>query len=158
MSAGKILILILLPLVIIACSETQGAFYKNIDEAIKHGAIERGWIPNVLPRSSYEIYEWHDLDTNIVRLKFKFDKKDMQGLTAKIKEVNPAEIENIEFPRIGVKWWPKNLNKNSFTQPNLKIYKYDKVIEYSDKRQKTVPSFFVIDWTSNVAYYWQYGS
>ena len=47
---------------------------------------------------------------------------------------------------------------NKIQTRNLKIYKYDKVIEYSNKRQKTVHSFFVIDWTSDVAYYWQYDS
>ena len=145
-------------LILLGCSETQDAFYKNIDEAKKDNAIERGWIPNIIPASSSEIYERHNLDTNRVWIRFKFDKKDIQGLIGKIKEVNPAEIENIEFPRIGVKWWPKNLNKDSFTQHSLKIYKYDRVIEYSDKRQKIVPSFFVIDWNSNVAYYWQYES
>jgi hypothetical protein len=157
MSAGKILILILLPLVIIACSETQDAFYKNIDEAIKHGAIERGWIPNVLPRSSYEIYEWHDLDTNIVRLKFKFDKKDINELVAQIEEVKPDEINAVVFPSPNISWWPRELTKDSIINgpSGLGIYKYNRVLQFADNRQQPVPGFFVIDWNSNIAYYWQ---
>ncbi len=143
-------------LILFGCSETQDTFYKNINEAKKDNAIERGWIPNIIPVSASEIYERHNLDTNRVWLRFKFDKKDINELITQIKEMKPVEIENIEFPMIGVKWWPKSLNKNSFTQPGLKIYKFDRKIEYSDKRVKTVPSFFVIDWNSNIAYYWQY--
>jgi hypothetical protein len=159
MTTVKIFVSILLSLCILACSETIDTSYKNIDEAMKHGAFEKGWLPNILPRSSYEIYERHDLDTNTVWLRFKFDKRDINELIAQLEEIKQTEIERIEFPTIRVKWWPKNLSKDSFKQqPNLKIYKYDKIIEFSDKRQKTVPSFFVIDWNLNIAYYWQYSS
>lgn len=157
MSAGKILILVLLPLVIIACSETQDTFYKNLDDAKKHSAIEKGWIPNILPRSSYEIYEWHDLDTNIVRLKFKFDKRDINELVAQIEEVKPNEINAVVFPLPNISWWPRELNKDLLIkgQPGLKLYKYKRVLQYADNRQKIVPSFFVIDWNLNSSYYWQ---
>jgi len=156
MTTVKTFIPILLSLFIVACSETIDTSYKNIDEAMKYGAVEKGWIPNILPRSSYEIYERHNLDTNTVWLRFKFDKRDINELIVQIEEVKQTEIERIEFPRIRVKWWPKNLSKDSFIQPGLKIYKYNRVIEFSDRRQKIVPSFFVIDWNSNIAYYWQY--
>jgi hypothetical protein len=104
MSAVKPLVFILLLFLIIACSETQDAFYKNIDEAIKHSAIEKGWIPNILPRSSYEIYERHDIDTNTVWLKFKFDKMDINELIAQIEEVKPNEINGIVFSSPNIRW------------------------------------------------------
>ncbi len=153
----KIFGFIFLLFFIIGCSETQERFYPNMAAAKKDG-VGGGWIPDIIPESSTDIYERHDLDTNKVWLKFKIDKKDINELISQIEEVKPAEIEGVEFPRIGVKWWPKSLNKDSFTQHSLKIYKYDRKIEYSDKRVKTVPSFFVIDWNSNIAYYWQYSS
>lgn len=157
MRAGKILIFILLPLVIIACSETQEAFYKNLDDAKKHDAIEKGWIPNILPRSSYEIYERHDLDTNTAWLRFKFDKNDINELIAQIEEVKPNEIYTVAFSSPNIRWWPKDLNKDSLTkgQPGLKLYKYKRVLQYADNKQKIVPAFFVIDWSSSIAYYWQ---
>ena len=95
MSTGKLFISILLLSVIVACGETRDAFYKNIYEAIEHGAVERGWIPDILPKSSYEIYERHDLDTNTVWLRFKFNKQDINELIAQIEEVKPDEIRAI---------------------------------------------------------------
>lgn len=146
---------------IFGCSETQDTFYRDIDAARKDSAIKKGWIPNILPESSTEIYERHNIDTNRVWIRFKFDKKDINELITRIEEVNPLEIETIKFINPdNVKWWPLNLNKDLFKinrkQVGLKIYKYHKVITYSDNRQKTIPSFFVIDWNLNIAYYWQY--
>lgn len=147
-------------LIIVACSETQDKFYSNIDEAIKHGAIEKGWIPNILPRSSSEIYERHDLDTNTVWLRFRFDKIDKYELTSQIEEVKTNEISSVSFSTPHIRWWPKDLNKDFFTkgQPGLKLYKYKRVLQYADNSKKIVPAFIVIDWNSNIAYYWQYSN
>lgn len=147
---------------IFGCGETKDVFYANIDAAKKAGEIERGWIPNILPESSSEIYEKTDIDSNQVWLRFKFDKKDIKNLLEQVKEVAAAEINTIKFNKPCniiwcVNWWPRNLNKESFNKQSvLKIYRYNRVLTYSDSHQKTVPSFFVIDWKSNIAYYWQY--
>lgn len=145
---------------ILACSETKDAFYSNIDAARKAGAVQKGWIPSVIPESATEIYERHNLDTNRVWMRFRFDRNDIKGLIQQLEEISPAEIGRIEFISPGsVNWWPKKLDKDSFStsgaQSGLKIYKYNRLLEYSDNRQKIIPSFFIIDWDSNVAYYWQ---
>lgn len=161
MCREKIIGIFLLSLFFSGCGETQDSYYDNIDAARKEGgAIEGGWIPHILPESSYDIYERHNIDSNLVWLRFKFDIKDIKRLIDQIQEINPAEIGDIEFISPGrVKWWPQNLNKESFKdkQSSLRIYRYDRVITYADNRQKIVPSFFVIDWNSNIAYYWWYG-
>jgi hypothetical protein len=145
---------------ILGCGETKDSFYPNLDAAKKAGAIERGWIPDIIPESSKEIYERHNLDTNRVWVRFKFDRGDIKRLINRVEELTPAEITNIKFVSPGrINWWPKKLDKDSFStkgpQSGLKIYKYNRVLEYSDNRQKRVLSCFVIDWDSNIAYYWQ---
>ncbi len=145
---------------ILGCGETQDAFYKDMDAARKGNAVQRGWIPDIIPESSTEIHERHDLDTNRVWICFKFDIKGMQRLIEQVQELMPTEIKNVEFISPGrVNWWPKKLNKGSFDmkcpQSGLTIYKYHRLLEYSDNRQKGILSFFAIDWDSNKAYYWQ---
>lgn len=146
------------------CGEIQDTFYANIDAAKKDGAIKRGWIPNILPESSSEIYERSDIDSNQVWLRFKFDKKDIKSLLEQVEEVDTAEINTIKFNKPCniiwcVNWWPRKLNKESFNKQSvLKIYRYNRVLTYYDNHQETVPSFFVIDWNLNIAYYWQYAS
>ncbi len=158
---GRVFGFIFLLIFILGCSETQEKFYPNVEAAKKDGAIGGGWIPNIIPETASEIYERHNLDTNRVWLRFKFDKKDIKELIAQIEEVKPNEITAIEFSAPNVRWWPKDVNKDSLTkgqQLGLKLYKYKRVLQYGDNRQKTVLSFFIIDWNSNVAYYWQYSS
>jgi hypothetical protein len=145
---------------ILGCGETKDSFYPNLDAAKKAGAIERGWIPGIIPESSKEIYERHNLDTNRVWIRFKFERKDIEGLIQQLEEISPTEIERIKFISPGsVNWWPKKLDKDSFSvkgsHSELKIYKYNRVMEYSDKHSKRIVSFFVINSDSNIAYYWQ---
>jgi hypothetical protein len=134
----------------------------NIDAARRDGAIERGWIPDIIPESSSEIYERHNLDTNRVWIRFRFDNKDIRGLIDKIEEVHPDVIDSIKFINPGsVNWWNRSISKDTFGKKdisaNLKIYKYEQVITYSGN-QKKIRSFFVINSNSNIAYYWQYES
>ena len=50
--------------------------YKNIKEVRKDKAIERGWVPAILPKSAYNIIEIHDLDTNRLYGRFYYKEKD----------------------------------------------------------------------------------
>jgi hypothetical protein len=46
------------------CHETPHAYYANASDAVKDGAIARGWLPSVLDSNVTEISESHDLDSN----------------------------------------------------------------------------------------------
>ncbi len=50
--------------------------YKNVKEVRKDKAIERGWVPAILPKSAYNITEIHDLDTNRLYGRFYYKEKD----------------------------------------------------------------------------------
>jgi hypothetical protein len=158
MRVASLILLILLPIMVLSCNEAKDIFYNNIYEAKHDGAIERGWIPPILPDSSVEIWERHLIDSNRVWIKFRFDKADIRSMIDGLELVNQAEIATLEFPNPGVNWWPKEINKETFMtgrQLPLVVYKYRRVITYSENRQKIIPAFFVIDWESNIAYYWQ---
>jgi len=59
--------------------------YSNMEVVREHEAIEKGWIPKILPMSAYKIIETHDLDTNTLLGAFNYREQDevifMRNLT-----------------------------------------------------------------------------
>lgn len=54
-------------------SETRTLNFSNYDEMVNSGIIEAGWVPSYLPKSSVEIFEQHNIDSNRVDISFKYD-------------------------------------------------------------------------------------
>jgi hypothetical protein len=150
-------IILLLFLLLFSCGEIKDSFYKTLDDAKRSGAVERGWLPPILPDSSYEIYERHNIDTNAVLARFKVNKSDMNKLMSQLEKIQPGEIDSIQFPQPRIKWWPKEINKNSIGKgPNgLRLFKYKRIISYSDNKQNVEQAFIIIDAKSEIIYYWQ---
>ena len=61
---------------IISCSEDQESFYQDKPAVLEAQAIERGWIPDILPDSAKNIYEAHELDMNTGVGEFVFHERD----------------------------------------------------------------------------------
>src|SRR5262245_13685312 len=59
-----------------ACAEQQEASYADVAAAERAGAIQRGWVPDWLPRSAHDLREVHNLDTNQSMLTFRYDPSD----------------------------------------------------------------------------------
>jgi len=62
--------------------------YEDLSSVKAEGAIERGWVPGVLPASSYEIAETHDLDTNVCYGAFRYKEPDEAAFLGKLKPMN----------------------------------------------------------------------
>ncbi len=61
--------------------------FSNYDEMLASGIIERGWVPGYLPKSSKNISEHHNIDSNIVHVSFDYDideKLEVESLCKKI--------------------------------------------------------------------------
>ncbi len=50
--------------------------YDNIQAVQEQKAIQKGWIPAILPESAYEIAETHDIDKNELFGSFRYKEKD----------------------------------------------------------------------------------
>ncbi len=98
----KKLFILLILISLLSCDfEIMKSHYATYKDAVKDGAIERGWIPKYFPSCIYDIYEKHDLDSNDVWMIFKFNKKDYNKLIKdwkQIKDINDSE-EKFEFKR-----------------------------------------------------------
>ncbi|WP_372381789.1 hypothetical protein ACCQ12_11815 [Xanthomonas sp. NCPPB 1068] len=65
--------------------------YPTYKDALEDGAIEKGWIPEFLPKSSTNIYENHDVDVNQIAV--KFSSKDTTFLS-KLKIIEKGMYED----------------------------------------------------------------
>ena len=62
--------------------------------------IERGWIPPVLPASTVQIRESHDLDNNIGHGTFLFGASDAEQFRTALTALPPGKpIRRVHFPR-----------------------------------------------------------
>jgi hypothetical protein len=60
----------------VAHFENPSSRFSTYDELRASGLIERGWVPEFLPRSATDIEESHDLDTNRGWASFKYKAGD----------------------------------------------------------------------------------
>ncbi len=75
--------------------------YEDIEVVKKQKAIQNGWIPAILPKSSYEITETHDIDANTLFGSFKYKEEDeesfMQNLMGMDDDKKTLFWENFLF-------------------------------------------------------------
>ena len=68
-------------------SDAQINKYEDIEVVKENQAIQKGWVPSIIPDSAYEITETHNLDTNELFGNFKYKEQDeaalMEHLTVK---------------------------------------------------------------------------
>lgn len=145
----------LVMLLAIGCSENKDTFYPDINTARKAGAIDRGWLPEIMPESSRDIHELHNLDTNRIWVRFVFNKEDLRSILVHVEELTQPEVKQLRIADPGsVDWWHLDFHKEVLAlngiQPKFKTYKYTK-----PRDRKNISGFFMIDTSAGVAYYWQ---
>ena len=88
-----IILIIILFLGYLSFSETQKKFYTNKQDVLKDNAIKRGWIPEILPDSAYNIHEVHNIDTNKVEGSFQYLEIDEKNLLSAISKNSNFKFE-----------------------------------------------------------------
>ena len=66
--------------------------YDSLETVKEQNAIEKGWIPQNLPASAYEIVETHSSDTNDVFGKFSYKEEDEASFLSRLKEENGVYV------------------------------------------------------------------
>ena len=56
--------------------ENPRSYFATYNDAKAAGMMDAGWIPTFIPYSSSEIRETHDIDTNTVKMTFKYSLND----------------------------------------------------------------------------------
>jgi len=142
--------LCIIVLLLSACSERFTAYYPKYEDALKAGAIKRGWIPEIIPKTATDIHEQHDIDTNEVWIRFDLPSADKNRLMAGMRKLTDREILNL---RVGhpsrADWWFENLiqqqpaNNNAL---NAEIY----VVKCREDKN----GYMAFDHISQMVYYW----
>jgi len=68
-------------------SDVQINKYPDIASVKEDKAIEKGWVPALLPPSAYNIEETHDIDTNQLFGRFYYKESDEKSLMQQISPV-----------------------------------------------------------------------
>lgn len=113
--------------------EVIETYYPSMHEVTKDKAQERGWIPDFLPKSSYDINEQHNLDTNTRIVEFSFLHKDKIELLNMEKRL--IDIGSVNSLPVG---WKLIWNE-------AELYRIDKPYE---------EGYLVVNWKQSRALYW----
>jgi hypothetical protein len=115
-------------------------------DAVKDRAVERGWVPALLPESSRNIYVVGDLSPSRVWCSFEFVPADSNQLRKSLKPVTglPPSLANVPGP--GRSWWPSflegNLDSSGIRNAGFQLY----VVEEPATASTTTLEIFAIDW------------
>ena len=106
-SARIICLLAMLVATAISCDENPISHYPAWGDVVKDTAVARGWIPSFVPKSATNIWEQHDLDTNVGVLRFSAPPCDLALMAASLHQVPGSDFAGIA-PRMGgaKEWWP----------------------------------------------------
>jgi hypothetical protein len=133
-----------------SCSERLTAYYPKYEDAVKEGAVKRGWIPGWVPTTATEIHEQHDLDTNNVWVKFTAPVSEKTRITAGLKKLSDTEILKVTTPHPSrTDWWFEGLVQQSPANDNAlnaEIY----VVKCSENRVGHI----ALERTTDKVYYW----
>jgi len=58
-------------------SERESNNFENYQSVIESGLIQRGWVPEFIPESSYNINEHHTVDDPSIYVELNFKPKDI---------------------------------------------------------------------------------
>lgn len=142
--------LALLVLVSAACRDADvvTASYATLAEARQAGAIDRGWVPPLVPPGAHDLREAHDLDASRRWGLFSFVESDEPALRGAIdSEAISLEGQVCDIAR-RIEWWPVmlrgRLRDDQIRATGLTTY-------YARERRDLVVA---VNWRQRRAYYW----
>ena len=72
----------------LGCSEVRESHYPTVAAAAQDKAFTRGWLPEILQPDTTEIYESHDLDSNVVDGHFRLNDGVLRRIQSDCKSSN----------------------------------------------------------------------
>jgi hypothetical protein len=113
-------------ILIAACSEYKESSYASMAEARRMGAVDRGWLPEILPDEATNVHEVHNVDTNQTWCRFDLTAADANRLRAALSSLTASQISARTVRAPGVEWWPKVLggvlDPGAIEKAGMKLY------------------------------------
>jgi hypothetical protein len=99
--------LIVATLVVCGCGDTVTSRYETRADAEADKLIQRGWLPCIIPQSSYDIATKNDLDINASEGEFSFAPDHAREFTTHLRRMDASEVsgtDSVRFMERG--YWP----------------------------------------------------
>jgi hypothetical protein len=82
---------------LVVLDDNMSVHYATSAEARADDAFGRGWLPEVLPDSAFDIAERHNLDTSTGHGTFRFAARDVEAFRARLQQpAGTAEIASVD--------------------------------------------------------------
>jgi hypothetical protein len=136
------------------CDDNRDLFYSAFADAVKAGEINRGWIPDYLPKTSRAIHLNEQDSPSKEWCGFEFLPTDSQSLREHLKSVDalPPSVRRVPSP--GGSWWPPmlngNLNAQKIHKEGFELY----VVETSADSVSTWVDLFAINWSEGRGFFY----
>ena len=136
------------------CDESRDLFYSDLTGAAQAGELDRGWIPDYLPKTSRAIHLVELDSPSKVWCGFEFLPADSQSLREALKSVAALPPSVGRLPNPGKSWWPAvlkgNLDAEKIRQEGFELY----IVESpADSVSKWV-DLFAIDWSKGRGFFY----
>jgi|GEM_PF-3129657 len=105
-------------------NDTFSSKFDNYQDAV--ATIERGWIPKHIPKTATDIYEVHNIDTNIGNGIFKLSKEESINFYSTLNPIEKNEMINLKS--IKKKWWDQNEIKKNIENDHFLLGKREHFI------------------------------
>jgi hypothetical protein len=138
-------------LVLAGCSgrNVQTATFATLDEARTAGAVDKGWVPSILPDKAYELRAAYAVNGHQRWGLFNFRPEDGDALRAVLQpEEIPLEQTALDVPG-RIEWWPVILRG----QVDAERARATGMRAY---RAKSAPLIVAVNWNQGRGYYWTY--
>lgn len=131
-----LLILILFILVMIILSlflfnPIISSSYNNYTELVESQVIDKGWVPEFIPKSAKNIFEKHNIDTNTGFVEFTFSLSDKESLLTHFYKADKHKF----IPCLSIPHFMQNKTQLDLYISNKTSYKnYSLVINWDTKQ------------------------
>ncbi len=107
MTVAYIGFLVIVVLFVCGCGDTVKSGYETRADAEAEKLFQRGWLPSIIPQSSYDITTENDLDINVSEGEFSFAPNNAKGFIGHLRRMNASEVSGTDSVRfIEGDYWP----------------------------------------------------
>jgi hypothetical protein len=107
MTVTRIGFLVISALLVCGCGDTVTSRYETRADAEADRLFQRGWLPSIIPQSSYDITTKNDLDINVSEGEFSFSPNHAKEFTDHLWRMDASEVsgaDSVLFLERG--YWP----------------------------------------------------
>ena len=95
-------------------------------DARRAGAVDRGWLPDILPERAANVRERHNIDTNETGCVFKLAAPEATTLRETLAPLKQSDLSARTVRAPGVEWWPRvlegKLDAAAIEKAGMKVY------------------------------------